>query len=167
MSLSKGVYNTDDCGKIKSKDSIHTRRSKQNTYHVVNKKKPQVIYWWIEDKRGDAIRGIPKLRFLVVLEYYLGVPWAFPSLGSFHSLFRSTWKLHNTKLNRKLVRSVSEAKQITTFRYCCKLIPILYLCYIYCILTSSWFIPPDTTHRLIKISKQHNENRICQKQNSL
>ena len=33
----KGVYNKGDCGKLKSKDSNHTRRSKQNTYHVVNK----------------------------------------------------------------------------------------------------------------------------------
>ena len=33
----KGVYSKDDCGKLKSKDSNHTRRSKQNTYHVVNK----------------------------------------------------------------------------------------------------------------------------------
>ena len=31
-----------------------------------------------EDKRGGAIGGIPKLRCLVVLEYYLGVPWGFP-----------------------------------------------------------------------------------------
>ena len=37
MALSKGVYNKDDCGELKSKDSNHTRRSKQNTYHVVNK----------------------------------------------------------------------------------------------------------------------------------
>jgi len=42
-----------------------------------------------EDKRGDAFRGIPKIRLLVVLEYYLGVPWASPSLGSCHSLFHS------------------------------------------------------------------------------
>ena len=33
----KGVYSKDDCGKLKSKDSNHTRRSKQNTYHVVSK----------------------------------------------------------------------------------------------------------------------------------
>jgi hypothetical protein len=31
------VYIKDDCGKIKSKESNNTRRSKQNTYHVVNK----------------------------------------------------------------------------------------------------------------------------------
>ena len=37
MALSKGVYIKDDCGKLKIKDSNHTTRSKQNTYHVVNK----------------------------------------------------------------------------------------------------------------------------------
>ena len=37
MALSKGVYSKDDCVKLKIKDSNHTRRSKQNTYHVVNK----------------------------------------------------------------------------------------------------------------------------------
>ena len=42
-----------------------------------------------EDERGDAIRGIPKLSCLVVLEFYLGVPWESPRLGSFHSLFHS------------------------------------------------------------------------------
>ena len=68
----KGVYSKDDCGKLKSKDSNHTRRSKQNTYHVVNKIQPQVNLPIEEDERGDAIRGIPKLRLSVVLEYYLG-----------------------------------------------------------------------------------------------
>ena len=77
MSLPKGVYCKDVCGKLKSKDSNHTRSSKQNTYHVVNKniapsKLPMEV-----DERGDAFRGIPKLRLLVVLEYYLGVPWEF------------------------------------------------------------------------------------------
>ena len=47
-----------------------------------------------EDERGDAFRGIPKLRLLVVLEYYLGVPWASPSLGSCHSLFHSPSNLY-------------------------------------------------------------------------
>ena len=75
-----------------------------------------------EDERGDAFRGIPKLRLLVVLEYYLGVPWASPSLGSCHSLFHSPSnpypKLENfTPQNsiENLVSSVSIRKQITTF----------------------------------------------------
>ena len=70
-----------------------------------------------EDERGDAFWGIPKLRLLVVLEYYLGVPWASPRLGSFHSLFHSPSNLYpklenfnHTKLNRKLVSSVSIRK---------------------------------------------------------
>ena len=29
-----------------------------------------------EDEGGDAFRGIPKIRLLVVLVFYLGVPWA-------------------------------------------------------------------------------------------
>ena len=33
----KGVYRKVDCGKLTGKDSNHTRRSKENTYHVVNK----------------------------------------------------------------------------------------------------------------------------------
>ena len=37
VSLSKGVYSKDDCGKLTNKDSNNTRRSKQNTYHVVTK----------------------------------------------------------------------------------------------------------------------------------
>ena len=85
----KGVYSKNDYGKLKIKDSNHTRRSKQNTYHVVNKNIAQVKLPIDEDKRGDVFRGIPKLRLLVVLEFYLGVPWASPSLGSFHSLFQN------------------------------------------------------------------------------
>jgi hypothetical protein len=46
------------------------------------------------DERGDAFRGIPKLRLLVFLEYYLGVPWASPSLGSCHSLFHNPSNLY-------------------------------------------------------------------------
>ena len=127
-----------------------------------------------EDERGDAIRGIHKLRLLVVLEYYPGVPWASPILGSCHSLFHSPSNLYpklenftTQNLTENLVSSVSERKQNTTSRYCNELIINSYWCNIYCILTSVWFIPLNTSHRCIKISKQHIENRICQKQNSL
>ena len=71
-----------------------------------------------KDERGDAFWGIPKLRLLVVLEYYLGVPWESPSLGSCHSLFHSPLNLYpklenfnHTKLNTKLVSSVSIRKE--------------------------------------------------------
>ena len=68
-----------------------------------------------KDERGDAFRGIPKLRLLVVLEFYLGVPWAYPSLGSFHSLFQNPSNLYPKLENfttpnsiENLVSSVSE-----------------------------------------------------------
>ena len=71
-----------------------------------------------EDERGDAFRGIPKLRLLVVLEYYLGVPWASPSLGSCHSLFHSPSNLYPKLENfttqnstGNLINSVSERKK--------------------------------------------------------
>ena len=67
MAISKGVYIKDDCGKLTRKDANNTRRSKQNTYHVVNKniapsKLPMEV-----DERGDAFQGIPKLWLLGVL----------------------------------------------------------------------------------------------------
>ena len=37
VSLSKGVYSKDDCGKLTNKESNNTRWFKQKTYHVVNK----------------------------------------------------------------------------------------------------------------------------------
>ena len=94
MYLPKVVYSKNDCGKLKRKCSNHTRRSKQNTYHVVNKNIASSKVTDIRDERGDAFRGIPKLRLLVVLEFYLEVPWASPSLGSFHSLFQNPSNLY-------------------------------------------------------------------------
>ena len=88
-----------------------------------------------EDERGDAFQGIPKLRLMVALEYYLGVPWASPSLDSCHSLFQNlsnlTQKLENfTTQNstENLMNSVSERKQNTTSRYFNELILYLFWC---------------------------------------
>ena len=133
MSLSKCVYSKDDCGKLKIKDSNHTRRSKQNTYHVVNK---NIVSSKVTDgrrrKRG-CLPGHPKLRLLVVLGFYLGVPWASPSLGSCHSLFRNPSNLYPKLENftiqnstENLMSFVSTRKQTTTLRYCNELIIYLY-----------------------------------------
>ena len=72
------------------------------------------------EERGDAFRGIPKLRRLSLLEYLLGVPWASPSLSSCLSSFSSYRNLldqtlhpHKTSTENS-VRSVSIIKQITT-----------------------------------------------------
>ena len=103
----KGVYSKDDCGKLKRKYSNHTTRSKQNTYHVVNKNIAPSKVTDDEDERGDAFRGIPKISLLVVLEYYLGVPWESPSLGSFHSLFHSPSNLY-PKLENFTTQNLTE-----------------------------------------------------------
>ena len=76
-----------------------------------------------EDERGDAFRGIPKLKLLVFLEFYLGVPWESPSLGSFQSLFHNPSNLYpklenftTQNLTENLVSSVGERKENTTSR---------------------------------------------------
>ena len=68
---------------------------------------PSKVTGNVGDERGDAFRGIPKLRLLVVLGYYLGVPWVSPILVSCHSLFHSPSNLYpklenfnHTKLNK-------------------------------------------------------------------
>ena len=71
-----------------------------------------------EDKRGDAFWGIPKIRLFGVLGFYLVVPWASPSLGSFHSLFQNPSNLYpklenftTQNLTENLVSSVSKRKK--------------------------------------------------------
>ena len=134
MYISEGVYRKDDCGKLKSKDSYHTRRSKQNTYHVVNKNIARSKVTDRRNERGDAFWGIPKLRILVILEY-LGVPWASPSLASCHSLFHSPSNLYPKLENfttqnstGNLISSVSARKKNHHIRYCNELILYLYWC---------------------------------------
>ena len=114
---SKGVYGKDYCGKLTSKDSNHTGRSKQNIYHVMNKNIASSKVTDRRRRRRDAFRGIPKLRLLVVLEFYLGVPWASPSLGSYHSLFKNPSNLYpklekftTQNSTRNLICSVSIRK---------------------------------------------------------
>ena len=88
-----------------------------------------------EDERGDAFRGIPKLRLLVVLEFYLGVPWASPSLGCCHSLFHNPSNLYPKLENfttqnstGNLISSVNARKNNHHIRYYNELILYLYWC---------------------------------------
>ena len=126
-----------------------------------------------KDKRGDAFWGIPKLRLFGVLGFTLGClgnPQAQALATPYsvvHRNFTQNLKTSQHKTQHK-TRKLRQYKRIKPpLRYCCELILNSYWCNIYCIPTSLWFIPPDTTHRFIKISKQHIENRICQKHNSL
>ena len=73
MSLSKGVYSKDDCGKLKSKDSNHTRRSNQNTYHVVNKNiAPSKVTDGKKTKEGMLSGASPSLDAWLSLNIALG-----------------------------------------------------------------------------------------------
>jgi len=117
----KGVDIKDDCGKLISNDPNHTRRSKQNTYHVVNKNTASSKVTDRRRRKRGCLPGHPKLRLLVVLEFYLGMPWASPSLGSLHSLFQNPSNLYPKLENfttqnstENLMSSVSIRKQTTT-----------------------------------------------------
>jgi len=73
VSLSKGVYSKDDCGKLKSKDSNHTRRSKQNTYHVVNKNiASSKVTDGLKTKEGMPSGASPSLGSWLSLNITLG-----------------------------------------------------------------------------------------------
>ena len=103
---------------------------------MVNKNiAPSKVTDGLKMKEGMPSRGIPKLRLLVVLEYYLGVPRAYPSLGSCHSLFHSPSnpypKLENFTTQNStgnLISSVSVRKKNHHIRYCNELILYLYWC---------------------------------------
>ena len=133
MALSKGVYSKDDCGKLKNKYSNHTRRSKQNTYHVVNKNiAPSKITNGSRRKRG-CLPGHPQALAFRCPYIILGVPWASPSLGSCHSLFHSPSNLYPKLENfttqnstGNLISSVSERKKNHHIRYFNELIIYLY-----------------------------------------
>ena len=68
MSLSKGVYNKDDFVKIKNEESYNRRRSKQNTYHVVNKNiAPSKVTDRSRRKEGMPSGASPSLGFWLSL----------------------------------------------------------------------------------------------------
>ena len=125
------------------------------------------------EERGDAFRGIPKLRRLSLLEYLLGVPRASPSLSSCLSSFSSyrdlldqTLHPHKTSTENS-VRSVSIIKQITTLSTVTNQFIFCFLHCVYCNIAFPWLNPLIQIDRFIKTSKLCIKNRICQKQNSL
>ena len=135
MALSKGVYSKDDCGELTNKDSNNTRRSKQNTYHVVNKNiAPSKVTDRSRRKRG-CLPGHPQALAFTCPQIILGVPWASPSLGSCHSLFHNPSNLYPKLENfttqnsiGNLISSVSARKKNHHKRYCNELILYLYWC---------------------------------------
>ena len=112
MALSKDVYSKDDCGKLKSKDLNHTRRSKQNTYHVANKNiAPSKVTDERRRKRG-CLPGHPQALNFWCPWIILGVPWAYPSLGSCHSLFHNPSKEFNQNLKTSQHKTQQKSREL-------------------------------------------------------
>ena len=122
MCLPKGVYSKDDCGKLKREHSNHTRRSKQNTYHVANKNiAPSKIPMVVRRKRGMPLGACPSLVDCFSLNITLGChghPRAHALLTPYSFIHRDLTQNLKTSitqiLTKPLVRSVSIINQITT-----------------------------------------------------
>src|SRR3954471_13117870 len=112
MALSKGVYRNNDCGTLTNKDTNNTRRSKQNTYHVVNKNiAPSKITDGSRRKRG-CLPGHPQALNFWCPWIILGVTWASPSLGSCHSLFHYPSKYFTQNLKTSQHKTQQKSREL-------------------------------------------------------
>ena len=65
----------------------------------------------LEMKEGMPSGASPILVDWVLLEYYLGVPWESPSLGSLHSLF-SSYRYLTQNLKTSITQNLTELCEI-------------------------------------------------------
>ena len=65
----------------------------------------------LETKEGMPSGASASLVAWIFLEYYLGVPWESPSLGSFHSLFSSYRRL-TQNLKTSTTQNLTELREI-------------------------------------------------------
>ena len=104
-----------------NKRKMKTKAKDAPRLHISHERNESENIPILVEERGDAFRGIPKLRRLSLFEYLLGVPWESPSLSSCLSSFFSyrdllnhgTLHPHKTSTENS-VRSVSIIKQSTT-----------------------------------------------------
>ena len=81
--------------------------------------------WWLLMKKGMH-GGISKLRHLSLLEYFLRVSGASPTLRFWHSLIffhhlpLHTWKLPSEETHHKLIRAVSALNKLIPLSLCWK-----------------------------------------------
>ena len=112
MALSKGVYSKYDYGKLTSKDANNTRRSKQNTYHVVNKNiAPSKVTDERRRKRG-CLPGHPQALTFWCTCIILGMPWESPSLVSCHSLFHNPSKEFTQNLKTSQHKTQQKSREL-------------------------------------------------------
>src|SRR4051812_21805240 len=101
------ISDLDTLFKQQSKQKKIKLRSKQNTYHVVNKNiAPSKVTDERRRKRGCLPAHPQDLTFWCPW-IILGVPWASPRLGSCHSLFHSPSNLY-PKLENFTTQNLTE-----------------------------------------------------------
>ena len=143
MALSKGVYSKDDCGRLTIKESNHKRRSKQNSYHVMNKNvAPSSIPMDCRRKRGCHL-GHPQSQtlgsYLNITLACLGNPQAQGLATPYSFIHRDLTQnlktlAHKTQQKSREIRQYN--KQIINFRYYYQPIHTLFLHNTYCVLNS-------------------------------
>ena len=65
----------------------------------------------LETKEGMPSGASPRLVTWIFLKYYLGVPWASPSLGSCHSLL-SSYQYLTQNLETSITQNLTELREI-------------------------------------------------------
>src|SRR3989337_1999620 len=65
----------------------------------------------LETKEGMPSGASPSLVSWILLKYYLGVPWASPSLGSCHSLF-SSYRYLTQNLKTSITQNLTELREM-------------------------------------------------------
>ena len=154
------------------KRNMKTKAKTLQDLHISHERNESENIPILVEERWDAFRGIPKLRRLSLLEYFLGVPRASPSLRSCLSSFflhrdlldHRTLHPHKTSTENS-VRSVSIIKQITTLSTVAN--QFIFLHCTYCNVTFPWLNPLIEIDSFIRTSKLCIKNRICLKQNTL
>ena len=87
----------------------------QNTYHVTNENiAPSEVTNNVGDERGDASGASSSLVAWKFIEYYLGVPWESPILGSCHSSF-STYLQFTQNLKTSITQNITKPCEICQY----------------------------------------------------
>ena len=111
---------------------LKKNKNTKDTNHV-NKAKTKVYRYLLKKKDGMPTGASPSLDAWVSFKIFTWGALGIPKLEIFPLFIlliliapRSLNTSSTQNFNKNFVRYVSILKQITTFRYCCKLIPISY-----------------------------------------
>ena len=137
LQINQGLSHTSMVHKRKVK--IKCKKTLQDL-HISHERNESENIPILVEERGDAFRGIPKLRCLSLLEYLLWVPLGIPKLDllPLFLFLISRPPRSNTSSTQNFNRKLGKISQYNNAnhysKYCCKPIHILFLHCVYCII---------------------------------